>query len=259
MFNVLLILLHRPFVSEGHLHSISPSIPANSFVVCALAATRIVQLLRIYAQTFSIRHAPSLIAYATYVSATIHVRIAAQLAPGSEAYTSLRTCLSVLNKNQETNWAARRAQTVIIKLMKKMKIELQEDENLTPQASNDPATSNEQQDLHRAESAQAVNAGETSQIGPAFLRSSNLYQDLDMDAIIGSFIHQQGGQATNMEGQDQYQRFQPPGYPGQNMQSSIQDDGFGQNWQMLDFPVDGSLSVDDMLFGFNGAALDGIW
>lgn len=104
MFNVLLILLHRPFVSEGHLHSTSRSIPANSFVVCAQAATRIVQLLRTYEKTFSIRHAPYLIAYATYVSATIHVRIAAQLGPGSEAYTCLRTCLNVFMKNQETNW-----------------------------------------------------------------------------------------------------------------------------------------------------------
>ncbi|KAH8590539.1 fungal-specific transcription factor domain-containing protein [Bisporella sp. PMI_857] len=103
MYNVLLILLHRPFVSEGHLHSISPSIASNSFSVCAQAASRTVQLLRNYEKTFSIRHAPYLIAYATYVAATIHVRIAAQLGPGSEAYNSLRTCCSVFAKNQDTN------------------------------------------------------------------------------------------------------------------------------------------------------------
>ena len=104
MYNVLLILLHRPFVSEGHLHSMSPSVASNSFSVCAQAATRTIQLLRIYEKTFSIRHAPYLIAYATYVASTIHVRIAAQLGPGSEAYNSLRTCCSVFAKNQDTNW-----------------------------------------------------------------------------------------------------------------------------------------------------------
>lgn len=104
MYNVLLILLHRPFVSEGHLHSMSPSIASNSFSACSQAATKIVQLLRVYQKTFSIRHAPYLIAYATYVASTIHVRIAAQLGPGSEAYNSLRTCCSVFAKNQDTNW-----------------------------------------------------------------------------------------------------------------------------------------------------------
>jgi len=69
MFNVLLILLHRPFVSEGHLHSTSTSIATSSFAVCAQAATRTVLLLRVYEKTFSIRHAPYLIAYATYVAA----------------------------------------------------------------------------------------------------------------------------------------------------------------------------------------------
>jgi hypothetical protein len=69
MYNVLLILLHRPFVSEGHLHSVTPTIASSSFSMCAQAATRITQLLRAYERTFSIRHAPYLIAYATYVAA----------------------------------------------------------------------------------------------------------------------------------------------------------------------------------------------
>jgi hypothetical protein len=69
MYNVQLILLHRPFVSEGHLHSVSPSTASTSFSVCAHAAAKIVELLQAYEKTFSIRHAPYLIAYATYVAA----------------------------------------------------------------------------------------------------------------------------------------------------------------------------------------------
>jgi hypothetical protein len=194
MFNVLLILLHRPFVSEGHLHSISPSIPANSFVVCALAATRIVALLRVYDKTFSIRHAPYLISYATYVSATIHVRIAAQTGPGSEAYTALRTCLSVFNKNQETNWAARRAQIVIVNLMKKMKIEIDsEEKQLTPSAplSTDLLLAAQATSVAGGVPLSSTSAGDSSHLRPSLIGPSNLYHDpivdLDMDAIIHSY------------------------------------------------------------------------
>ncbi|KFY21975.1 hypothetical protein V493_06942 [Pseudogymnoascus sp. VKM F-4281 (FW-2241)] len=261
MFNVLLILLHRPFVSEGHLHSMSPSIPANSFVVCTMAATRIVHLLRTYDKTFSIRHAPYLIAYATYVSATIHVRIAAQLGPGSEAYTSLRTCLSVFSKNQETNWAGRRAQAVIINLMKKFQIELQDVEKLTPSATTptDPGLTNQEHRFLHSGLNLAAGTDEGTTPGPAFMGSSNPHQDtivdLDMDAIIQSFINSQQAITYPQE----FQRFHSPEFlPNSNMPQHVEGGGFKQGWGILDFPPDGSLTVDDMLFGFNGAELDGL-
>jgi hypothetical protein len=64
--------------------------------------------------------------YATYVSATIHVRIASQRGPGSEAHTSLATCLAVFARNEETNWAVQRARTVILNLMERMNVLLPE-------------------------------------------------------------------------------------------------------------------------------------
>ncbi|KAH9215900.1 fungal-specific transcription factor domain-containing protein [Leptodontidium sp. 2 PMI_412] len=259
MFNVLLILLHRPFVSEGHLHSTSRSIPANSFVVCAQAATRIVQLLRTYEKTFSIRHAPYLIAYATYVSATIHVRIAAQLGPGSEAYTCLRTCLNVFMKNQETNWAARRAQSVIVNLMKKMNIELAADEELTPAAapptSVDPSVSGNMEgqttfsNPHTPHDS-GLGRPESSSLPPPH----DPIVDLDMDAIISSFIFAQQPQSYNQSDgfAPVFNKTNHEGVPLDHFDQRI-DDG----WNMLDFGVDGPF--DDTLFGFNGPALDGMW
>lgn len=266
MFNVLLILLHRPFVSEGHLHSMSPSIPANSFALCALAATRIVQLLRTYDKTFSIRHAPYLIAYATYVSATIHVRIAAQLGPGSEAYTSLRTCLSVFSKNQETNWAARRAQTVIINLINKFQIDLQDVERLTPSAatSTGPGLTNQEYRFLHGGPTLPTNTREEATLRSAFIGPSNPHQntifDLDMDAIIQSFINgQQANTAANDASPQGFQRFHSPEFlPNSNMPQHVEGGGLKQGWGILDFPADGSLTVDDMLFGFNGEELDGL-
>lgn len=72
----------------------------------------------------SIRRAPYLISYATYVAATIYVRVAAQRGDGSRAHANLRACIDVFQKNQETNWAVRRAKNVILHLMDRMGVKL---------------------------------------------------------------------------------------------------------------------------------------
>ena len=56
-----------------------------------------------YDKTFSMAKAPYLIAYSTYVAATIHARIAAHKDEGSDAHANLRRCLAVLRENQSTN------------------------------------------------------------------------------------------------------------------------------------------------------------
>ncbi|OAA58925.1 Transcription factor [Niveomyces insectorum RCEF 264] len=120
MHNVLLILLHRPFVSDGHLHVHLRALSTSSFLTCAQAATAIVALLRAYNAAFSVRRAPYLISYATYVAATIHVRIAAQPGFAAEAKEALAVCLMVFDENFGTNWAVKRARAVIGGLMQRM-------------------------------------------------------------------------------------------------------------------------------------------
>src|ERR1700761_3073270 len=124
MYNVLLILLHRPFVADGHLYNTARSISVNSLLTCATAANQIVRLLRVYDRAFSVRRAPYLISYATYVSATILVRIAAKRNSTSDAHRSLSTCIAVLSINQETNWAARRAKAIVEGLTKRLRVEV---------------------------------------------------------------------------------------------------------------------------------------
>ncbi|KAK9481920.1 fungal-specific transcription factor domain-containing protein [Lipomyces starkeyi] len=113
MFNVMMILLHRPFVSDGHLQSTSPSVASEAFSICSVAASEIDHILRTYDRYFCLRSTPYIISYATYVSATIHVRIAAQRTTGSEAHKSLRRCVDVLNIHQTVCWSARRAKRVV--------------------------------------------------------------------------------------------------------------------------------------------------
>jgi hypothetical protein len=41
IYNVLLVLLHRPFVADGHLYNTARSISVNSLLTCATAATQV--------------------------------------------------------------------------------------------------------------------------------------------------------------------------------------------------------------------------
>jgi hypothetical protein len=269
MHNVLLILLHRPFVSEGHLHSTSPSIPTNSFAICAMSATKIVQLLRIYHRTFSIQQAPYLMSYATYVSATIHVRIASQRGSGSEAHTSLATCLFVFGRNEETNWAVQRARIVILNLMERMNVRVPDaiDADGSSGGSSDAALTaqgvpfqlpHEQHDVNSLEQQHQENVG----IG----LYNQVASELDMEAIIKSFIHEQQNNISKIDANFPHSGQQPittSAHHQSSASTAIMQPSFDISyggapaWNEVDCSA--NTTVQDMLFGFNGEALDGIW
>ena len=137
MYHVLLIQLHYPFIADARLHAQSPGTASESFTVCATAARKIVQLLRVYDRTFSIRKAPYLISYVAYVSATVLMRIAAQSPVGSEAHEYLRTSVAVLRENQATNWGVKNAMMVIVEQMKRMGLTDVNDQALLDVVHND--------------------------------------------------------------------------------------------------------------------------
>jgi hypothetical protein len=245
MYNVLLILLHRPFVSDGHLHSNARSITVNSLLVCANAATAITQTLRLYHQAFSVRRAPYLIAYATYVSSTIHVRIAAKRSPGSDAHKSLATCLEVFRVNQETNWAARRAKNIVESLARKLNVVL-------PDTSGALSFTNAEAPINYPAAATPAH------IEPQFyVHNDPSWQQgfsptMDVDAIIQSFAREQDQPQAQMMDQ----------MPPPNNENTQQHNGFGapdgtfvgdagQSWMGAN-----DFTFDDLLFGFNNSMLD---
>ncbi|KAJ5110145.1 hypothetical protein N7532_002790 [Penicillium argentinense] len=252
LYNVLLILLHRPFVAEGHLHPTDISIAISSFGICTSAANCIVRLLQAYDQAFSIRRAPYLISYATYVAATILVRVAAQREGGSQAHASLRVCIDIFKKNQETNWAVRRAENVILHLMDRMGVQLDvrgDDQN---QHSVDPTTRR----LEEIEGRESREEEDTSQpIG--FLNQTSPSGDaeaseLDIDMIIQSFIRQSTRPA---EGQPYHQ-------PVDTLISTLDVDPFNVQQPPMPTALPGNETLseyhidEDMLFGFNGSLQD---
>ncbi|KAJ5378515.1 fungal-specific transcription factor domain-containing protein [Penicillium cosmopolitanum] len=101
LYHTLEILLHRPFVSDGHLRGVSLSAAPLAFNTCVSAASSIDQVLTCYREMFSTRFAPYTLSYATYVSATIHARVAAQSPSDSQAHASLQRCVSTLREHQE--------------------------------------------------------------------------------------------------------------------------------------------------------------
>lgn len=247
MAKMVRILLHRPFVSDGHLSSIAPEVAKSSFSACATAATEIVQIIRLYDQTFTIRRAPYLISYATYLAATIHVRIAARRQAWSEAHSCLQTCLAVFEQNSETNHAVRKASVVIENLMKRMAVSIQRQNSLSGTGG-----STEQDALFRSADTMQSQRGQVSKdynwtgsdMEPAFTQSG-FADDIDIDAIIESFVQNQ----------------QMVGYVGavdRTAEQSGLDLNMGSQYDAQFAWSDSTNGIDDTLFGFHTSGLNGL-
>lgn len=257
MYNVLLILLHRPFVADGHLYNTARSISVNSLLTCATAANQIVRLLRVYDRAFSVRRAPYLISYATYVSATILVRIAAKRSSTSDVHRSLCTCIAVLSINQETNWAAKRAKTIVEGLMKRLKVQV-------PDIAADPQ-------MHVVGAGQIWPAiSETVAMGDSSLmecvNQDGFSPGLDIDAVIQSFVPANGNNANvplpsqtshPLVADDLDRQISIPDQssvePGDGMFQTGQSQAY-LGWETQFAPQ--AFQFDDLLFGFNGSMID---
>ncbi|EPS28496.1 hypothetical protein PDE_03442 [Penicillium oxalicum 114-2] len=129
--NALMILSQRPLftnASQSHIHNSTSAYEAVS--KCTAAANQITQILRDYSQHFSITSAPYMLSYATYICATIHVRIAAQKGRGSASFNCLLLCRNVLQQHLRLYAAAGKAMGNLDKLIAHHKVLLTEDDQL---------------------------------------------------------------------------------------------------------------------------------
>lgn len=237
MANVIRILLHRPFVSDGHLHSTSPSVAVSSFTHCATAATSIVKIVRKYDKAYSVSRAPYLISYATYVAATIHVRIASKRGASSEAHACLRTCLSLLKQNSATNYAVRKAILVIETLMTRMGVQTPEKPEVTTRTQQATTTAAVSAPVLSQHTSPGTDTYSPSAMGwePTFI-AGNMAPDLDVDAIIRSFMQEQGAENNT---------FIPGGTSYPDLTGEL---GY--------LPTNAHQRFDDMIFGFNATDFD---
>lgn len=86
-------------------------------------------ILTRYRETFALSRAPYLIAYGTYISATILVRTAAQLGPSSAASQCLKICIDGLKENADVNTGARKTLAIIQSLVQRLNVSLPGDES----------------------------------------------------------------------------------------------------------------------------------
>lgn len=133
MFHALVIMLQQPFIADGRLgSSTSSSAAAAAFQVCATAAADIDEIVRWYKAHYCIKSPPYFLSYATYVSATIHVRSVAQHqqqrprqhSPRHDARRHLQECLDVLAEHQSECHAPRRALDFLLGLMGRLGVDM---------------------------------------------------------------------------------------------------------------------------------------
>ncbi|KAM0243992.1 hypothetical protein ACHAP5_006656 [Fusarium lateritium] len=294
MYNVLVILLHRPFVADGHLYNTFRSISVDSVIKCSAAASSICSLLRAYHRAFSVRRAPYLISYATYVAATIHCRIAAKNGKGSAAYVNLMTCLAVFKENQETNSAVQKAAVIIHRLMSKYGVVV---DNLPDNAleAEPAARSREQQPQERPQRTQQLgydnlgNAGNSQdntrsqELQPIEVGSSAVPSPgsdwINIDGIIQSFLRESdfntdestaygansayappkipqvdGEHYLHTSGQPVYYPNPNPNFPA-GMANFAPDIEGGNQWQQPFWSSNQDAAfLEDPLFGFHGSS-----
>lgn len=136
IYQSLTILLHRPFISDGHLRA-TTSVPLRSWEQCTLAAHRISAVARCYKQAYGLARAPYIMAYCIYVACTIHVRNAASegtagVARRAEHASLLTANLAYLDEMYATNPGVRRPAGIIRKLIAANNIHLGVGAFLTP-------------------------------------------------------------------------------------------------------------------------------
>ena len=124
-YNCLIILLHRPFIADGHLRSSAgPTLTASSWAKCTAAAQRITYLVSAYRTHLTLRRAPYQISYSVYVASTIHVRNAAQ--GNRESMDLLNFCLLCLRELSTPNVGTAIPERIIRHLMRTMGVVEQE-------------------------------------------------------------------------------------------------------------------------------------
>lgn len=123
IFQSLVILLHRPLISDGHLRLVAP--PQSSWKRCSDAAREITSLLMKYQSLYTLRSAPYLLGYGLYVACTIHVRNAAasEIPIAGEHASLLVSSLNCLEELSLPNPGVLKPLSIIRNLMRSNKLD----------------------------------------------------------------------------------------------------------------------------------------
>lgn len=121
IYYALIILLYRPFISDGHLRS--KATPQNCWERCTDAAHLIFCIARSYQAAYGISKAPYILSYTIYAAGTIHVRNVAGDPTSNLGHRELLiSSIDYLNEMCRTTSGVKRPLSIIKQLMKVNKI-----------------------------------------------------------------------------------------------------------------------------------------
>ena len=188
MYNALVILLSRPFLSEGHLQALSEEHAGLAFAACVTAATEIDAILRLYKTHFCLKTCPYFISYATYASGTIHARVAAQRPAGSHSHQMLRHCLEVLSEQQRECHAPRQSMRTLLVLSKRLGVDVGAGLRADRSRGEEIGDSNELEPNSDSTPQEHMASNVTDNDPWENTRFDADLEDIDMAAIIDSFV-----------------------------------------------------------------------
>jgi Fungal specific transcription factor domain len=115
----LIILLHRPFIKNGHLWTANTS-TGHSWERCVMAARNITSLSLAYQSAYSLRRANYMLSYALYVACTIHARnrVVRESTRRGDLSSPLTVCLRCLDELAVPNCGVSVPAKIIRRLMR---------------------------------------------------------------------------------------------------------------------------------------------
>lgn len=122
LYHSLIILVHRPFILDGHLRSASP--PVRSWERCTVAARCITSIALAYKSAHGLDGAPYVLAYTIYVACTIHVRNAASQEQPGDHLSLLTSSLAFLDELRMVNHGVTKPANIIRRLIEVHNLDL---------------------------------------------------------------------------------------------------------------------------------------
>ena len=122
LYHSMIILVHRPFISDGHLRSAAA--PMRSWEQCTVAARCITSIALSYKSAYSLRAAPYVLGYTIYVACTIHVRNAASQEQPGEHMSLLAASQGCLDELCQANAGVSKPANIIRRLIEVNKLDL---------------------------------------------------------------------------------------------------------------------------------------
>ncbi|KAF5544249.1 Nit-4-like protein [Fusarium napiforme] len=127
VYHSLIILVHRPFISDDHLRSTATL--GRSWEQCTVAARCITSIASVYKSTYGLNGAPYVLAYTVYVACTIHVRNAASQSQTRDHLTMLKSSLECLDELCTANPGVAKPAKSIRRLIDANRLSLMTDSN----------------------------------------------------------------------------------------------------------------------------------